>query len=191
MEIITKCDAKNLGLKRFFNGSKCGKGHVEERLVSNGSCVKCHSDRSAKWRSLNFEKVVAQNKSYHSRHGASINARKYAQRADLVATDPYFAETERVRGLIRASLRSRGFSKASRTSEILGCTPIEFRRHIERQFLKGMSWDNRDQWHIDHITPMSSAKNQEMAMRLNNYTNLRPLWVSENLKKNGKAIFLI
>lgn len=46
MKIISRDDARSAGLKRFFLGEKCGKGHVSERLVSNGSCVVCHAARS-------------------------------------------------------------------------------------------------------------------------------------------------
>lgn len=45
MEIITRTEAKALGLKRFFTGNTCAKGHVEERLTSNGACVACHRQK--------------------------------------------------------------------------------------------------------------------------------------------------
>jgi hypothetical protein len=49
-----------------------------------------------------------------------------------------------------------------------------------------MSWNNRSEWHIDHITPMASAKTEHDAIKLNHYENLRPLWAIDNLRKGSK-----
>ena len=45
--------------------------------------------------------------------------------------------------------------------DILGCTWEELVVHLESKFDNGMTWSNRGEWHIDHIIPMSSAKNVE------------------------------
>ena len=51
-----------------------------------------------------------------------------------------------------------------------------------------MSWDNHklNGWHIDHITPLSSAKTEDDVHKLCHYTNLQPLWCNENYKKEQK-----
>jgi hypothetical protein len=51
-----------------------------------------------------------------------------------------------------------------------------------------MSWDNYGSWHIDHIIPLSSAKNIEEISKLCHYSNLQPLWASNNLSKGNKII---
>lgn len=191
MEIISRAEARERGLKRFFVGEICSRGHAEERYVSNGSCLACHRMRSAKWRSGNAEKVAKQNSSYHQRHKANINKKKCRKWAERVASDPLFAEMQRIRGLIRASISNRGYSKKTKTAAILGCTWDEFRSHIEKQFLPGMTWQNRSLWHIDHIVPMATALSEQDATALNHYTNLRPIWAQDNLKKNSKELFLI
>ena len=40
--IISKEEAKEKGLKRFFTGIACAKGHISERLVSNRGCCECN-----------------------------------------------------------------------------------------------------------------------------------------------------
>jgi hypothetical protein len=58
--------------------------------------------------------------------------------------------------------------------------------HIEGLFLDGMSWENHGEWHIDHITPLASAKNEDELLRLCHYKNLQPLWARDNLSKGKK-----
>lgn len=43
--IISRKEAIRSGLKRYYNGRKCKRGHRAPRLVSNMSCLQCVSDR--------------------------------------------------------------------------------------------------------------------------------------------------
>jgi hypothetical protein len=43
---ISKEDAKEKGLKRFFTGLICQNGHLEERFVSTHQCMQCARDKS-------------------------------------------------------------------------------------------------------------------------------------------------
>ncbi len=53
--------------------------------------------------------------------------------------------------------------KINKTFDIVGCSPEFLKKHFENQFTEGMNWTNYTQfgWHIDHKTPLSSAKNKE------------------------------
>lgn len=57
--------------------------------------------------------------------------------------------------------------------------------HLENQFKTDMSWENYGKWEIDHIVPLSSAKTEEELYSLCRYTNLQPLWKTDNIKKGG------
>lgn len=74
--------------------------------------------------------------------------------------------------------------KKVNTVELIGCTVEEVREHIESQFTEGMSWDNYGLygWHIDHIKPISTFNlaDPEQQKQCFHYTNLRPLWASDN-----------
>jgi hypothetical protein len=80
------------------------------------------------------------------------------------------------------------YSKTSKTQEMLGVDWEVAKVHLERQFTKGMNWDNQGEWHIDHIIPLASANNKEELMKLCHYTNLQPLWAEDNLSKSDKII---
>jgi hypothetical protein len=136
-------------------------------------------------------------KKYYKEYMADEEKRKKAiQTANIYQmnrrkNDPLFALIGRVRAGIRQSIRKNGYKKNTKTEKILGCTWEEFKSHIEKQFLKGMNWDNISDWHIDHIIPLSSAKTEQDIILLNNFTNLRPLFAIDNLQKGDKIEFLI
>jgi len=71
---------------------------------------------------------------------------------------------------------------------MLGCSIDFLKQYISNKFDKNMSWDNYGLygWHIDHIIPLSSAKNKEELEKLCHYSNLQPLWAKDNLQKSNK-----
>lgn len=105
--------------------------------------------------------------------------------------NPVHAMGERISRLLAYGLKGIGAAKGGRTFEMLGYTPEQFASHIERQFRNGMSWDNRDKWHIDHIIPVSTAETLADLIALNQLSNLRPLWAEENNLKRAKIVSLI
>lgn len=79
--------------------------------------------------------------------------------------------------------------KSRKTSAYLGCTIEQAKRHIEKQFTGGMSWDNHGIiWEIDHIIPLSAFDLSRMDQQLiaTHFTNLRPLYKTENRKKGDR-----
>jgi hypothetical protein len=101
-------------------------------------------------------------------------------------SNPLALIAERVRSRLRHFIKCRNYSKPSKTQEILGCDWSHLKSHLESQFTKGMSWANRNLWHIDHIIPLASAKSIEEVIKLSHYTNLQPLWAVDNFKKGAK-----
>lgn len=101
-------------------------------------------------------------------------------------TDNVFSLTRRIRKSINQSFANNGYTKKSRSYEILGCSFEEFKVYIENQFLAGMHWDNRSEWHLDHIVPVSFSESEDEIIMLNHYTNFRPLWAFDNISKHAK-----
>lgn len=92
----------------------------------------------------------------------------------------------------RLSKALRGIVKKSSAVDDLGCSLDEFRSYLESKFESGMSWENYghgiDKWNIDHIKPLSKAdlSNHEIQKLLSHYSNLKPMWHIENLKKGNR-----
>lgn len=120
-------------------------------------------------------------------NSASISSAARQRRKD----DPIYALTCRAKSLVRKAFLRGGFKKGSRTEAVLGCSFVDFRLQIERQFLPGMGWHNMHLWEIDHIVPASSAKTKEDVESLNKAGNLRPLWRPDNRSKGDSVLFLL
>lgn len=100
---------------------------------------------------------------------------------------------ERMRAGIRQSLT--GQKQGRKWTILVGYSAEELRRHLQRQFLPGMTWENIGKWHIDHIVPLasfrfSSTDDEEFAAAWA-LTNLRPLWSERNLSKGCRRTLLI
>ena len=105
------------------------------------------------------------------------------------ASHPEYKLSHIIRGRINSCLKYKK-SKGLSTASILGCSMVELKLHLEKQFLPGMTWDNHGQigWHVDHIIPLSTATTEADVIRLNHYSNLQPLWYYDNVRKNPKRV---
>lgn len=103
-----------------------------------------------------------------------------------LANNPKLLLAKRLRNRIYVFIRNKGEVKLRSTKQMIGCSYDALKKHIESQFINGMSWDNIGKWHIDHEKPLSSAVDEKELIALNHYTNLRPLWAIDNLKKGSK-----
>ena len=54
-DIIGRDEASALGLKRFFTGNPCKRGHVAERDVDSRECMECSRERTRKRRAADPE----------------------------------------------------------------------------------------------------------------------------------------
>ena len=110
---------------------------------------------------------------------------KVRREAQRRKNNPLYAFKHKIRSTINKCLTRCGYTKRSKSLDILGCSWDEFYKYIESKFSDGMNWNNRGMhgWHIDHIIPLAVAKTEEEIMRLNHYTNLQPLWGKENMNK--------
>jgi hypothetical protein len=131
----------------------------------------------------NKDKVLERTKKYRKENIGVIRLRKSKYERDRNKRDPLYRLKTSIRSIICAAFRKKGYSKKTKTHLILGCSFDEFKNHIENQFEGWMCWDNRGLyngtekygWDIDHIIPLRTAITEEDVIRLNHYTNLRPL----------------
>ncbi len=139
------------------------------------------------WRKKNPEKMkLAAAAWLKSPRGKALS---YAAKRRAIKRRPELAMRIRLRSRMRNAMKLQGISnKCDKTVALLGCDPIQFKKHLESLFLPGMSWENRSEWEIDHIRPCSSFNllESEQQRCCFHFSNMQPLWKADNRKKANK-----
>ena len=136
----------------------------------------------------NKDKAKAYQKDYREANKDKRKAYERDYARERRKTDPLFKLKAYIRTRNSQAFSRKGYKKTSKTQELLGTDYEITKKHIEKQFTKGMCWDNYGDWHIDHITPLASANTEEELKKLCHYTNLQPLWALDNIKKGDKIL---
>lgn len=107
--------------------------------------------------------------------------------------DVSFKLARRLRARIKHALKKGSDTKKFPFVSIVGCGVEEVRLHLESLWQPGMTWENWGThkmggpkvWHIDHIRPCASfdLTDPEQQKACFHYTNLQPLWATDNLTK--------
>jgi hypothetical protein len=197
VQIISREEAEKLGFKRFFSGVPCKNGHISERFLAKKACVKCREEYLIKWKETYKERGRLYRIANRDRHAARARKYRIAHKEKLAKidverkrrrreNDPVYAITHRLRARINAAYK--GTLKPKTTERLIGCSFEEFCQYLESQFKVGMTWENRRQWHIDHIKPLSSfdLSDPEQYKIAFHWTNCQPLWAVENMRKGSK-----
>lgn len=90
-----------------------------------------------------------------------------------------------LRGRVTKRIKEGGGKKSANTENLIGCSVEFFMGWLEKQFIDGMTWDNYGEWHIDHIKPCNTFNmlDVEEQKKCFHYTNCRPLWAYDNLRR--------
>jgi len=132
-------------------------------------------------------KILKQVKLYQKKNKEKIIQQIELWNKKKLRTDLNFRILWNLRSRLSHALKRN--SKSKSTKKLLGCTIQELKKHLEKQFKKGMTWNNYGLygWHIDHIKPCTCFDliRPEEQRECFHYSNLQPLWAIENLKKSN------
>jgi hypothetical protein len=81
----------------------------------------------------------------------------------------------------------RGTRKAASTIELVGCSIDDLKLFLQSHFTPEMQWNNMGTyWHLDHYVPCAAhdLRLEDEQRRCFHWSNLRPLKIEDNLKKN-------
>lgn len=130
----------------------------------------------------NKEQKKEYNKQYYQNNKDNIREQKKQYMKTRLSNDSLFKLKNNISCLVRKSIKNQGYSKNSKTFEILGCSFEHLMNWLDFE-----KWNNED-CHIDHIIPVSLAKNEDEVLLLNHYTNLQVLSAEDNLKKGNRNV---
>jgi hypothetical protein len=131
-------------------------------------------------------RVAARNKQWNEENADHL--RRY--RAERRKDPAYRLHVRLVSGVRQAARTTKDITRFVKGMDY---TVGELRAHLEKQFLRGMSWEKMSLWHIDHIVPVSSfdLSTDEGIHKAWALPNLRPLWAKDNRKKAAKRTHLL
>lgn len=135
---------------------------------------------------IDFEKEKRRNRLLLNQDFIRKRNREYVKKKR--ETDPVFLVKVRLRRRLSNIFNSFSNKKPCNTKKLIGTDWSTCKKHLECLFKEGMGWENRSEWHIDHIIPLASAKTEEEMIKLCHYTNLQPLWAIENIRKGAKIL---
>lgn len=157
MEIISCKEAKAKGLKRYFTGKPCKRGHVAERYTATGNCLQCDNERPV---SVNHRSICK--KWYENRSEAQREKER---------------QSGRVANMTRERIADRNADAIMYIVKRCKRVPPWSEREQIRSFYKNCPVGH----HVDHIIPLCG----ELVSGLHVLANLQYLPISENLKKGN------
>lgn len=145
-------------------------------------------EKQREYNTLNKDK----RKEYNQLPKVKKQSNEYSRKYYKSTPEKHIAKN--IRCSISMRLKEINSKKDQKTLDIVGLKSWEdFKKYIESLFTEGMNWINygnkiETDWSIDHIIPISHATTLEDVKKLNHYTNLRPMWHIDNIKKRDKLL---
>lgn len=195
LKVISRDEAKQQGLTRYYTGIPCKRGHKSEREVSSGKCKLCRNENDKKrYHNNPEEREKRLNRNYkYAKSDKGHKTRRVWEKQWYQESikDPIFRFNHSLESNFKRWFLLKGNKgvRLERIEEIVGINKNKFRDYISDKFIEDMRWDNYGSyWHLDHILPKSlfnSNRIKEVKICWN-YRNLRPLKEKENLVKLNK-----
>jgi hypothetical protein len=165
-----------------------GKKHRDKAKIREKKYRDNNKEKKKEYAVKHKEKISEYHKLYRIKNKEKLKERKNELRRWKLKEDVSYKLEHNIRCRIRMALKNN--SKTSSSKELLGCSIEELKKHLEKQFKEGMSWNNYcyRSWHIDHIIPVAKYNLllEEEQKKCFHYTNLQPLWAEENMKKGNR-----
>lgn len=196
-------------IEQFHRNKSKKDGHSEE-------CKPCKVRRTVAWGRRNKGKKAIQAKRWSCSHRAEIAAKSKKWReanpeirrerlARWRKANPEKDKAARIRhmkkklstveGKLNHSM-SRSIWQALKRNKngswraLVDFNLEDLKRHLEKQFKDGMTWENYGEWEIDHKIPISvfnyKKATDEDFKRCWCLKNFQPLWKTENIRKSNK-----
>ena len=185
MKVCSKCKEEK-PLDEFSKDISRKDGKIPSCKDCGAAWRKIHrvrlNEAAKQWRRDNRDRAIETGRRWREANREYSNTYHKKRRA----SDPAYKILHNMR--TRMSHALDGNLKHSTSVELLGCTPDQWKAHLESQFVDGMGWNQRGKWVIDHILPCSAfdltkKKHQKYCFH---WSNTQPLSAEANLRKSDK-----
>ncbi len=200
---ITDPKLRRKAYKKFWakNNVESRKKSTKKWELNNKNKTKIYNDlnkdkiknRKSKWYYLNKNDVQTINKEWRLKNKDRLKKYKSCYNKTKESISVQYKLSNRLRQRLYKAIN--GNFKSGSAVKDLGCSIEELKLHLESKFQSGMNWDNwtHDGWHIDHIKPLASfdLTDRNQLLEACHYTNLQPLWATDNIVKSDKIVTTI
>ena len=172
MDIITRKEAIERGLTRYFTGEPCKRGHVCERRVPAGNCVICTRQFNNAWAKANPEKRELEYSKWVGTPKGRLKRRKAKAKFK------------------KKNLALMNALEAKRNASKLHATPSWLSKEHKQQIVdiyeqaKLAEQLTGVEHHVDHIEPLQGEDRRGLHVPW----NLQILTASENLAKHNRPV---
>lgn len=171
-------------VKQSIHHKKWYKDNKEKEIERVREWKLKNKDKIQDWKTRNKDKIKLYSKEYRAKNLERERTREHKKYTE----DICFALKKILRIRIGKALKNK--QKRGSAVDDLGCSVLELKVYLEKQFKDGMNWDNWGLygWHIDHIKPLDSfdLTDRKQFLEATHYTNLQPMWAKDNIRKGNK-----
>lgn len=211
LHIISKHQAKSLGMKRYFTGKPCKHGHVCERLISSGDCIECkkiskkkdyhsnkekHREAQRRYYYSNISYHRDRNKNYHENNRELCNQKsktyyrnnrerlkEYAKKYRDAYKDHYREYFKIYSSQNRGKVNCKNLKR--KASKLQRSIPLSEQHQSDLSHIYEQAALLRElgyDVHVDHIIPLQG----ELVSGLHVPWNLQIISAGENISKSNK-----
>ena len=161
-DLKKKWDDKNKEYKKKYrrewylkNKDRVAKLHKTKkyRLIQKNLRIK-NKDKNSAYSKLyrSRPKTKELKRIYNKKYAPTLRKRVAIRKKTDVNFKLRLALSKRVLVAVKSAKTKKSF----KTIKLIGCSIATMRKHLEKKFKKGMTWQNHGRygWHIDHIRPL-------------------------------------
>lgn len=164
MNILSKKEAREKGLRDYFTGKPCIRGHVANRSVQSGMCRLCDKENQDEYKEKNKERMLETDR-------ARYNATKEGKREKF--REQYKKTYRKNKASFIAAVRIR-------RGQMVHRTPAWSQKELIRIFYNACP----EGCEVDHIIPLQG----KLVSGLHVLENLQYLPMAENRSKGNRYV---
>jgi hypothetical protein len=117
-----------------------------------------------------------------------LNGKNRLEKREYFRNNDSARIAKNLRSRLRLAIKKQGGKKSASTLELIGTDWPTFFTWIQSKFRPGMTWKNHGKWHIHHDIACArfDLTKPEQQRECFHFTNLLPMWGSENIKRGAK-----
>ena len=183
IEIVTREEAKRMGLVRYFLNTMCKNGHTDFRYTNTGICYACKRQQNISCNTRNKGSLKQRCKRSYIKNKDKHNARSLAwsrnnrEASNLIKRNSRIKNLDKVRTSAAKRMRERrktdikfrlhkniskevwsvlkGRKQGKTFLKFIDYSIDQVYDHLQSLFTNKMSWDNYGTyWEIDHVKPL-------------------------------------